>query len=135
MGPDPQSHVTLSDSGRMVAESRPSAGDRRAAYSTYARQGINENLSYYGDSNARLSGPDAGYYASAMESESLWLFWLRTIPGQFISSVRINNNRGRTGLKNPSYQGFGLQIFALAGLGMLPNGLALVVGWLISSLV
>jgi len=79
--------------------------------------------------------------ASALENESLWVFWLRTIPGQFISSVRINNKRGRTGLKNPSYQGLGLQIFALSGLGILPgyfgffDATPLVVGWLISSLV
>ena len=79
--------------------------------------------------------------ASAMENESLWIFWIRTIPGQFLSSVNINNKRGRTGLRNPSYQGLGLQIFALSGLGILPgyfgffDGTPLVVGWLISSLV
>ena len=79
--------------------------------------------------------------ASAAEEESLWAFWLRTIPGQFISAVRIHSKRGRKGLKNPTYQGFGLQISAMLGMGILPgylgyfDGMALLVGWLISSVV
>ena len=34
--------------------------------------------------------------ASATEDESLWHFWIRTIPGQFISSVEIHNSKGKT---------------------------------------
>tara|TARA_B100002052_G_scaffold71452_2_gene64800 strand:+ start:3284 stop:4327 length:1044 start_codon:yes stop_codon:yes gene_type:complete len=79
--------------------------------------------------------------ASATEEESLWFFWARTIPGQFFSSVRIHNKRGKTGFSNPSYQGLGLQIFCLAGLAFLPgylgffDGVPLTIGWMISSLV
>ena len=79
--------------------------------------------------------------ASAALDEILLTFWVRTIPGQFLSSVRIHNKRGKTGLSNPSYQGLSLQVFSLLGLGILPgyfgffNGVPLVVGWLISSLI
>ncbi len=79
--------------------------------------------------------------ASATKEESLWFFWLRTIPGQFLSSVRVHNRRGRTGFRNPSYQGLSLQIFSLFGLGIFPgyfgffDGTPLVIGWLITSLI
>ena len=79
--------------------------------------------------------------ASASEDESLWYFWIRTIPGQFISSVRIHNSKGKTGFNNPSYQGLFLQILALGSLAFLPSylgyfdGIPLTVGWLISSFV
>ena len=79
--------------------------------------------------------------ASATEEESLWFFWARTIPGQFFSSVRIHNKRGKTGFSNPSYQGLGLQIFCLVSLAFLPgylgffDGVPLTIGWMISSLV
>ena len=79
--------------------------------------------------------------ASASKDESLWYFWVRTIPGQFISSVRIHNSKGKTGFKNPSYQGLSLQVFAISGLAFLPNflgyfdGVPLSIGWLVSSFV
>jgi len=79
--------------------------------------------------------------ASAREDESLWFFWIRTIPGQFLSSVKIHNKRGKTGLRNPSYQSLNLQIFSLFGLATVPgyfgffDGVPLTVGWIISSLI
>ena len=54
--------------------------------------------------------------ASARADEGIWSFWLRTIPGQFSSSVKIHNKKGRTGLANPSYQGLFIQIFIFLGL-------------------
>ena len=54
--------------------------------------------------------------ASARVDEGIWSFWLRTIPGQFSSSVKIHNKKGRTGLTNPSYQGLSIQIIIFAGL-------------------
>ncbi|MBD51626.1 MAG: hypothetical protein CMB08_06950 [Euryarchaeota archaeon] len=44
--------------------------------------------------------------ASARLDEGLWFFWLRTIPGQFISACRVHNKKGRRGLKNPTIQQF-----------------------------
>ena len=43
--------------------------------------------------------------ASASQDESLWYFWMKTIPGQFFSSVEIHNSKGKTGFSNPSYRG------------------------------
>ncbi|MGB1773316.1 MAG: fatty acid desaturase, partial [Arenicellales bacterium] len=37
--------------------------------------------------------------ASARKEEGLWLFWARAIPAQFVSSVRVNARKGRTGLR------------------------------------
>ena len=54
--------------------------------------------------------------ASARLDEGLWVFWARTIPGQFMSSVRIHEKKGRTGLSNPSYRGLIIQIFLISAL-------------------
>ena len=71
--------------------------------------------------------------ASATKEQGLWVFWLKTIPGQFLSSVRVHNRKGRTGLRNPSLQGLILQVIALIVISLLPNGTVLLVGWLIAS--
>ena len=73
--------------------------------------------------------------ASAYEEEGLWSFWFRTIPGQFLSSVRVHNGKGRTGIRNPSYQGLIFQIAAIGIMLMLPNGRTMVVGWLVLSTI
>ena len=48
--------------------------------------------------------------ASATVEQSLWAFWIKTIPRQYISSVKIHNKKGRRGINNPSYQGLLLNI-------------------------
>jgi alkane 1-monooxygenase len=68
--------------------------------------------------------------ASAREEEGLWLFWARTIPGQFVSSVRVNARKGRTGLRNPSYQWLAAQFVVLLCLFSLPQGDIMAIGWL-----
>jgi len=79
--------------------------------------------------------------ASATENESLWHFWIRTIPGQFMSSVEIHNSKGKTGFNNPSYRGLFLQIVTLLSLAFIPgylgyfDGIPLAVGWIISSVI
>ena len=79
--------------------------------------------------------------ASATEEESLWHFWIRTIPGQFFSSVEIHNSKGKTGFNNPSYRGLFLQLVTIFGLAFIPgylgyfDGIPLTVGWLISSAI
>ena len=73
--------------------------------------------------------------ASAYEEEGLWSFWFRTIPSQYLSSVRVHNGKGRTGMRNPSYQGLILQVAALGVMFMLPQGQTMVVGWLILSTI
>ncbi len=74
--------------------------------------------------------------ASAKEEENVWMFWLHTIPGQFISSVNVHRSKGRYGINNPSYQGLFLQIFAVILLFfMLPNGSSIVFGWFLASII
>ena len=79
--------------------------------------------------------------ASATAEQGLWAFWLSTIPGQFASSVRIHNRKGRTGIRNPSYRGLFLQVVAIFSLALIPSrmnwfdGYPMVVGWLILSLI
>ena len=73
--------------------------------------------------------------ASAKVDEGVWSFWIRTIPGQFISSVNIHNSKGRTGLSNPSYQGLLLQIILILSLFILPNGFSVIFGWIIASVI
>ena len=68
--------------------------------------------------------------ASALKEEGLWLFWARAIPGQFVSSVRVNTRKGRTGLRNPSYQWLAAQFAALLYLFSLPHGDIMMIGWL-----
>ena len=68
--------------------------------------------------------------ASALKEEGLWLFWARAIPGQFVSSVRVNTRKGRTGLRNPSYQWLATQFAALLCLFSLPRGDIMMIGWL-----
>ena len=50
--------------------------------------------------------------ASARSDEGIWFFWLRTIPGQFFSSLQVHNRKGRRGIRNPTLQYFSLKIFA-----------------------
>ncbi len=71
--------------------------------------------------------------ASATKEQGLWVFWMKTIPGQFLSSVRVHNRKGRTGIRNPSIQGFVMQIIAIIAISQVPNGMILLVGWLIAS--
>ena len=59
--------------------------------------------------------------ASARKEEGLWIFWFRTIPGQFLSSAGVHNSKGRTGIKNPTYQGLLLQIIAVIGILYFPR--------------
>ena len=73
--------------------------------------------------------------ASATEEQGIWIFWAKTIPAQFLSSVRVHNGKGRTGLRNPSYQGLILQLVALATLFILPGGAPMAIGWLLLSLI
>ena len=79
--------------------------------------------------------------ASATQDESLWHFWIRTIPGQFKSSVEVHNSKGKTGFNNPSYRGLFLQVVTILGLAFVPgylgyfDGIPLTVGWLISSAI
>jgi alkane 1-monooxygenase len=59
--------------------------------------------------------------ASARFGESLWAFVLRTVPGQLLDAVDIQNRKGRRGGANPVVQGVLVQcallvaMFALAG--------------------
>ena len=76
--------------------------------------------------------------ASATYEQGIWSFWLTTIPGQFLSSVRVHNRKGRTGLKNPSWRGLFLQLLAigiLVSLHMLGSAWAapVLIGWLVVS--
>ena len=73
--------------------------------------------------------------ASAKSDEGIWFFWIRTIPGQFLSSLRVHNKKGRRGLKNPTIQHFSLQIITGLVLLSFSNGLVLLSGWLLLSLL
>ena len=79
--------------------------------------------------------------ASATADQGLWSFWLSTIPGQFASSARVHNKRGRRGLRNPSYRGLLLQISALLAIAFLPgemgwfDGIPVAAGWLVLSAI
>ena len=73
--------------------------------------------------------------ASAKVEEGVWSFWIRTIPGQFISSVNIHNAKGRTGFRNPSFQGLILQVMVVFFLLFLPNGFQIIIGWFIASII
>jgi alkane 1-monooxygenase len=54
--------------------------------------------------------------ASARFGESLWAFVLRTVPGQFLDAVRIQEGKGRRGAANPVVRGFLLQLALLVAL-------------------
>lgn len=76
--------------------------------------------------------------ASARVDEGIWSFWFRTIPGQFSSSVKIHNKKGRKGLSNPSYQGLILQATAFMALLVLNQlgyqwAASFALGWAILS--
>lgn len=76
--------------------------------------------------------------ASATYGQSIWSFWVRTIPGQFLSSVRVHNRKGRTGFRNPSWRGLALQSLCIAILIFLHyTGVdwagPVLIGWLIAS--
>jgi alkane 1-monooxygenase len=79
--------------------------------------------------------------ASARVEQGLWSFWFSTIPGQFASSVRIHNRKGRIGFRNPSYRALMLQVLAIASLAIIPShfgwfdGTPIVVGWMILSAI
>jgi len=68
--------------------------------------------------------------ASAREQDGLWAFWLKTIPGQFVSSARVHTRKGRTGIRNPSYQWLAMQAVALVLIFALPRGDMMAIGWL-----
>ena len=76
--------------------------------------------------------------ASATYEQSIWSFWIRTIPGQFLSSVRVHNRKGRTGFRNPSWRGLGLQALCISILIFLHYAgiywaAPVLIGWLIAS--
>ena len=76
--------------------------------------------------------------ASATYGQSIWSFWVRTIPGQFLSSVRVHNRKGRTGFRNPSWRGLALQSLCIAILIFLHYAGVdwagpVLIGWLIAS--
>jgi alkane 1-monooxygenase len=73
--------------------------------------------------------------ASAKKDEGIWRFWLRTIPAQFISSVNVHRSKGRHGIRNPSYQGLMIQITVTLALLILPNGIRIITGWFIASMI
>ena len=79
--------------------------------------------------------------ASATADQGLWSFWFSTIPGQFASSVRVHNKKGRTGLNNPSYRGLILQLTTILVMATVPSymgwfdGVPLVAGWLVVSVI
>ena len=79
--------------------------------------------------------------ASATAEQGLWSFWISTIPGQFASSVRVHNKKGRTGLSNPSYRGLLLQVSAILAVALVPgylgwfDGFPVAVGWLVLSAI
>lgn len=51
--------------------------------------------------------------ASARYGESLWAFLVRTVPGQFVDALRIEADKGRTGIHNPVLRGAALQVAAV----------------------
>ncbi|MBP51289.1 MAG: hypothetical protein CMA68_04350 [Euryarchaeota archaeon] len=78
--------------------------------------------------------------ASATYEQGIWAFWISTIPGQFASSVRVHNRKGRTGFSNPSWRGLALQILLISSLAVghyagLQWALPVLVGWGILSLI
>ena len=73
--------------------------------------------------------------ASARQEEGIWYFWFRTIPGQFVSAYRVHAKKGKTGLMNPTIRLFSLQIIVCGILLLFENGIVLLSGWLILSLL
>lgn len=78
--------------------------------------------------------------ASATYEQGIWAFWISTIPGQFASSVRVHNRKGRTGFSNPSWRGLALQILLISSLAVGHYAgslwaLPVLVGWGIISLI
>jgi len=76
--------------------------------------------------------------ASATYEQGIWSFWVKTIPGQFASSVRVHNRKGRTGIRNPSWRGLLLQLLAIGTLFSLHYAgnewaAPVLIGWLIAS--
>lgn len=54
--------------------------------------------------------------ASARPGESLWWFVARTIPGQLRDAAKVQNHKGRAGMRNPIYRGVLLQWVLIAAL-------------------
>jgi alkane 1-monooxygenase len=54
--------------------------------------------------------------ATARYGESLWWFVARTVPGQFLDAAAVHNRKGRSGLSNPVYRGFFLQVVLVASM-------------------
>ena len=78
--------------------------------------------------------------ASATYDQGIWSFWISTIPGQFISSVRVHDRKGRTGMSNPSWRGLIAQIVLIASLAashLIGQSWALPIlaGWMVLSLI
>ena len=70
--------------------------------------------------------------ASAPYHRGLWMQVARTVPLQFISAVRINRERGNSGVRNPVLQGFALQVLTVMIVWQL-LGQWVVLAWLMSA--
>ncbi|MDF1798949.1 MAG: fatty acid desaturase [Planctomycetota bacterium] len=77
--------------------------------------------------------------ATARPGEGLWVFFLRTVPAQFLSAVRIDAAKGRAGWRSPVLRGFGLQLAALGLVVLVPSLLggaldpSLALAWLVQA--
>jgi len=70
--------------------------------------------------------------ASAPYRRGLWVQVARTVPLQFISAVRIHQQRGKKGVRNPVLQVFALQIIAVIVVWQL-LGLWVTLAWLVAA--
>jgi len=70
--------------------------------------------------------------ASAPYHRGLWVQIARTVPLQFISAFKINQERGKKGVRNPVLQGFLLQVIAIIAVWQL-LGQWVVLAWLVAA--
>ena len=70
--------------------------------------------------------------ASAKQGESVYWFFLRTVPGQFLDAMGVHTRKGRTGLRNPVIRGFFVQVLFVAGI-YAGLGSAMTVAFLIQA--
>ena len=54
--------------------------------------------------------------ATARYGESIWGFFLRTVPGQFFDAKSVHDRKGRTGFSNPVSRDFFLEMALVAGM-------------------
>ena len=75
--------------------------------------------------------------ASAHASESVYGFFLRTVPKQYLSAAGIQSRKGRKGLKNPIHQGMILQIAVIMALVLspVPWGRVVALAWFLQAVV